>query len=102
MVSLTLKFNGDTAANVVPLAGLSDVTEAYTSRFDLNWIPNNVTLNIFTVRTGDEGVFGCELLVQTTGGSSKTWKRNIEVTVVGKLITIIIIILPSFSSRRAS
>lgn len=89
LVALTLRFNGATAATVIPSAGLSDVHAAYTSRFSLSWIPNNVTLNIFTVTTGDEGIFGCELLViNPTGGGSKRWKRNIKVTVVGKLITI--------------
>ena len=86
LVSVTLRFNGAAAASIIPTAGLAQVQEAYTSRFSLSWIPNNVTLNIFTVTTGDEGVFRCELLVRDTEGGTKTWKRSINVTVVGKLI----------------
>ena len=84
LVTITLKFNGATAATIVPAAGLFAVDAAFTSKFRLSGIPNNVTLNILTVTAAAEGIFRCELVVSPTGGGSKTWKRNIKVTVVGK------------------
>ena len=89
LLSLTLKLGDATAARIIPSADATEVDGSFTSRFSLSWIPQNVTLNIFSVTTADEGVFTCELFVRPTrGGNTQTWKRNIKVTVVGKLITI--------------
>ena len=89
LVSLSVELNGNIAASIIPSAGLSEVEGPYTSRFSLSWIPNNVILNILTVSAADEGEFKCELLVRPAGeGSSQRWRRNIGVTVVGKLISV--------------
>lgn len=87
LATLTLKFKTVTIATIVPAGQIASVASAFTSRFNLSWVPQSqstATLIIFKVSTIDEGVFSCELNTVTT-----TWKRDIDVTVVGKFIKVI-------------
>jgi len=57
--------------------------EIFKDRFSASWINSQrVTLVIFNVPVDDNGTFACE--ATSFGGSVKTWRRNIQVIVLGK------------------
>ena len=85
LIAVNLRFDGANAGTIVPSTGVSGVDVALTSRFNISWVARQATLVIFNVSTADEGLFSCALIT-FEGATSKTWERNIEVSVVGKPI----------------
>ena len=82
LVSVELE-DGSVVANVLqPIQGGGSVTvsQAFTSRVNVTWVPGHVTLTIFNVNASDERTFTCRL---TVPGNS--WRSNIIVDVVGNL-----------------
>ena len=82
LVSVELE-DGSVVANVLqPIQGGGSVTvsQAFTSRVNVTWVPGHVTLIIFNVNASDERTFTCRL---TVPGNS--WRSNIIVDVVGNL-----------------
>lgn len=58
--------------------------DGLTDRFNFIWIPTIATLIIFNVTTDDSGQeLSCEVL-SVDGSGASTWKRKIQVTVLGK------------------
>ena len=85
LILVTLKFDSGTVGTIVPSSGAAAADAAVTSRFNVSWVAQRATLSIFNVATADEGLFTCELNT-FEGITNKIWKRNIDVSVVGKLI----------------
>ena len=88
LLFITLKFDSSTAGTIVPSSGTAIADAAFASRFNVSWVPQHATLSIFNVSTADEGLFACELNTLEVA-TSKVWKRNIDVSVVGKFIILI-------------
>ena len=80
----TLKFDGNSVGSILP-SGAAATDPSFSSRFNISWVAPLATLIIFNVSTADEGLFSCELNT-FEGATNKFWKRNIDVSVVGKLI----------------
>ena len=85
LVSVTLRFDGNSVGTIVPSTGAARPSASFTSRFNVSWVAQVATLIIFNVTSADEGLFTCELNT-FEGGTNKIWNRNIDVSVVGKHI----------------
>ena len=85
LLFITLKFEGITVGTIVPSSDTAAGDAAFASRFIVSWVAQRATLSIFNVTTADEGLFACELNTFEVA-TSKVWKRNIDVSVVGKPI----------------
>ena len=85
-VLVLLQLGGDRVARIVPSTLLVIVVSPFTSKVNVTWVSGQITLIIFNVTTGDEGVYSCEL----TTGSGNAWKRNIKVEVVGNYKVIVL------------
>ena len=79
LVSIELE-DASVVANVQQPSGSVTVNPAFTSRVNITWVPEHVTLIIFNVTVSDERTFTCRL---TVPGNS--WRSNIIVDVVGNL-----------------
>jgi len=85
VLTVTIKFNSDTTIGTyVQSLGTVTITEALKNRFNFTWIPSKATLTIFSVTSDDSGEFACDVL-SFDGSGTPTWKRKIQVTVLGKL-----------------
>ena len=84
-VLVLLQLGGDSVATIVPSTSLVRVLSPFTSKVNVTWVSGQITLIIFNVTTGDEGVYSCELTV-----SVNAWKRNIKVEVVGNYKVIVL------------
>ena len=82
-VTVELTSSNRVVATYVPQTGPS-VPSDFQDRFNVTWIPSEITLTIFNVTTDDEDGFLCKVL-SVSGGVPITWKRKIQVTVLGKL-----------------
>ena len=85
-VVLQLQLGSDTVATII-LSGQSGISESFSGRVNVRWIPQKVSLTILKVSTLDDGVFTCA--VTTIGGGSKVWRRKIKVTVLGEVVSTI-------------
>ena len=52
----------------------------------VTWVSGQITLIIFNVTIGDEGVYSCGI----ASAEAKEWKRNIKVEVVGNYKVIVL------------
>ena len=91
---LQLQLGSDLVATILP-AGQVDISVSFRGRVNVTWVPNKASLTIFKVSTQDNGEFTC--LVNTIGGGGKAWRRKIKVTVVGEVVTKILIIYTCFN-----
>lgn len=85
LILVTIRLEGTSVGTIVPLTGDASPGAAFTSRFNVSWVAQVATLTIFNVTSADEGLFTCELNT-FEAGTNKVWKRNIDVSVVGKNI----------------
>ena len=82
-VTVELTSSNRVVATYVPQTRPS-VPSDFQDRFNVTWIPSEITLTIFNVTTDDEDGFLCKVL-SVSGGVPVTWQRKIQVTVLGKL-----------------
>ena len=84
---MILKLNSVEIVNIAPSLNLIEVLSAYKNRFNVSWLNYNekATLIIFNVTDAYAGKFACE--VKTVGGGTKIWTREIQVDVVGKIVS---------------
>ena len=81
-----LKFNNDGIVRIDSDGSAGPVTAKFQQRFKVSSTPGRVSLFIFPVTVADDkakGSFICELIDSNTN----TWKRVIQVQVIGKLRT---------------
>ena len=101
--SVILKLNDvSTVATIFPSSGLVASAPEFAARFSVSWIPHSVTLVIFNVTADNsKDVFTCELSsVRIEGALLISWKRKIQVEVVGKFATLLLAHFQTFNSRR--
>jgi len=85
IITVTIKLNAiTTVATYIQPLGKVTVPQAFKNWFNLTWIPSNATLTIFNVTSDDNGEFTCEVF-SVGESSTATWKRSIQVNVLGKL-----------------
>ena len=60
------------------------IQPGFESRFNVTWVPNKLTLIFFNATSANEGEYACEVL--SVGGSVQTWRRIIQVLLLGKFI----------------
>ena len=85
LILVTFKFDGTSVGTIVPSTGAAAPSASFTLGFNVSWVAQHATLTIFNVTTADEGLFTCELNT-FAGVTNKIWKRNVDVSVVGKPI----------------
>ena len=83
-IVVTLKFDSDNAASIVPSTGVAGTVDPFKQRFNVSGNSQYATLIILNVTAADEGVFSCDLNTFEVA-NNRIWIRNIQVTVVGKL-----------------
>ena len=85
IITVTIEYKSGTAiATYIQQTQAVTVAEGLMDRFNLTWIPTKATLIMFNVTSDDNAEFTCTVL--SVGGSgASTWKRKIQVTVLGKL-----------------
>ena len=77
-----MKFRGQPAVTFVPNVMLW-VEPVFANHFNAVWVPNKLTLTLFNVTDAEEGQYCCEVI--TTGRSTRSWIRKIQLLVLGKL-----------------
>ena len=87
LILVTIRLDGTSVGTIVPSTGDATPGAAFTSRFNVSRVAQVATLTIFNVTSADEGLFTCELNT-FEAGTNKVWKRNVDVSVVGKLLII--------------
>ena len=85
LILVTIRLDGTSVGAIVPSTGDASPGAGFTSRFNVSWVAQVATLTIFNVTSADEGLFTCELNT-FEAGTNKIWRRNIDVSVVGKHI----------------
>ena len=78
---VNLRFKGVFIVSVLPTGQAGHVNGRFRQRFSVSSTPQSVSLSISNVTTVDDGEFICEL--DDLPGA--TWRRAIQVQVVGKL-----------------
>ena len=93
LITVSMKFEGSSIVNYVRLQDqhVVSVQPGFERRFNATWDPNRLTLILFNVTSADEGEYRCEVL--TFGSSGQTWARIIQVSLLGKLGEIVMIII---------
>ena len=84
LTTVKLRFKGVFIVNVLPTGQVGPVNASFRQRFSVNSTPQRLSLVISKVITGDDksnGEFSCEL----NDLPGATWKRAIQLQVVGKL-----------------
>ena len=76
-----IKFNGVGIVRIKADSSADPVKAQFQERFTVSSTPGRVSLSISPVTVDDDGEFSCELI----DSSPDTWKRAIQVQVMGKL-----------------
>ena len=89
-----MQLGGTPVASFAQSQQVLSVPPDFKSRFNVTWVPNKLTLVFFQVTSADEGEFGCDVLtLGSPGAVIQTWKRNIQVSLLGKSCQIVMRIL---------
>ena len=91
LITVSVKFRGSSIANFVRSKDVLSVQPGFESRFNATWVPDKLTLILFNVTSADKGEYRCEVL--TFGSSVQTWARIIQVSLLGKLGQLAMIII---------
>jgi len=85
IITVTVEYKSSTTvATYIQQTQTVTVAEGLRDRFNLTWIPTKATLIMFNVTSDDNEEFTCAVL-SVDGSGASTWKRKIQVTVLGKL-----------------
>ena len=91
LITVTVAFKGlaagssfENVATFVQSLGKASLQDGFEDRFNVSWINSKITLTVFNVSAENNGEFECRLLL-FDGSGTNTWKRNIQVIVLGKV-----------------
>ena len=83
ITSVSVKFHGDPVVTFVPNEVLR-VEPVFAKRFNAVWVPNKLTLILFSVTDAEEGEYSFEVMTTSLEGSARIWMRKIQLLVQGK------------------
>ena len=92
LITVSMKFEGWSVATLVQSQRALLVQPGFESRFNATWVPYRLTLIFFNVTSADKGEYSCEMLT-LRGRSAQIWVRKIQVSLLGKLCQIAMIII---------
>ena len=85
IITVSIHFGGTSVANFAESQQAQSVSPGFEGRFNVTWVPNKLTLIFFNVTSEDEGEFRCDVLTLLSPGAViQTWKRRIQVSLLGK------------------
>ena len=85
IIIVSIRFGGTSVANFATSQQALSVSPGFKSRFNVTWVPNKLTLIFFNVTSQDEGEFRCDVLtLRSPGAVIQTWKRKIQVSLLGE------------------
>ena len=94
LITVSMKLQSSSIANYVQSKHALSVQPGFKSRFNATWVPNRLTLILFNVTPADKGEYRCEVLTLEIASSSvQTWERIIQVSLLGKLGELAMIII---------
>ena len=93
LITVSMKLQGSSIAAYVQSQHALSVQPGFDGRFNATWVPNRLTLILFNVTFADEGEYRCEVLTLGSSGSLQTWARIIQVSLLGKLGELAMIII---------
>ena len=82
LIAVSMKYGASTISTYLPSQETLVVEPTFVSRLNATWVPNKLTLILFSVTDADKGEYRCEVV--TFGGSVQTWIRKIQVFLLGK------------------
>lgn len=82
LIALSVKYGASTIATYLQSQQAVSVEPTFVSRLNATWVPNKLTLILFSVTDADKGEYRCEVV--TFGSSVQTWIRKIRVSLLGK------------------
>lgn len=80
ITSVSVKFHGDPVVTFVPNEVLR-VEPVFAKRFNAVWVPNKLTLILFSVTDAEEGEYSFEVMTTSLEGSARIWMRKIQLLV---------------------
>ena len=85
IIAVSMKFEGSSVVTFLPSQQApSAVSPDFVRRVNATWVPNKLTLILFTVTAAEEGEYRCAVL--SFGVSTvQTWVRTIHVSLLGRL-----------------
>ena len=94
LITVSMKLQSSSIATYVQSKHALSVQPGFESRFNATWVPNRLTLILFNVTPADKGEYRCEVLTLAIGsGSVQSWARIIQVSLLGKLGKLAMIII---------
>ena len=82
LITVSMKYGASTIATYLQSQQALSVDPTFVSRLNATWVPNKLTLILFSVTDAGKGEYRCEVV--TYAGSVQTWVRKIQVSLVGK------------------
>ena len=94
LITVSMQLKRSPIATYVQRQHALSVQPGSESRFNATWVPNRLTLILFNVTPADKGEYRCEVLTHAIGsGSVQIWARIIQVSLLGKLGELAMIII---------
>ena len=85
IITVSMHFGGTSVANFAESQQAQSVSPGFEGHFNVTWVPNKLTLIFLNVTSEDEGEFRCDVLTLLSPGAViQTWKRKIQVSLLGK------------------
>ncbi|KAK2547306.1 hypothetical protein P5673_032806 [Acropora cervicornis] len=80
LITVSMKYGASTIATYLQSQQALSVDPTFVSRLNATWVPNKLTLILFSVTDAGKGEYRCEVV--TYAGSVQTWVRKIQVSLV--------------------